>query len=290
MSLKLPEKVQVDPKEEQKEEEVDNLPPAEEPSNVTPEDKQQISDTERIRELELKLAEERGRSSVLETKKPEQSQPQISAEEDQYYKAKAVVMNDAGTLDDESFIKKYNMDKSSVRLHYLEYERRIDQQKNQEQLAKIQAENEILSKYGKTFAKYRSDVTQAIEEAAPEVRRDPSRLAKFMERTYLALSRDEKDEKVVEKTPKAKDSKAGEPMRRIVNDFDAPSASSAEKDKGRKDEKDELEGEDLEVGRHFGIFTKSEREKYTGRYLEMNFGGGKVFRDPKRGFEQVEKK
>lgn len=290
MSLKLPEKVQVDPKEEQKEEEVDNLPPAEEPSNVTPEDKQQISDTERIRELELKLAEERGRSSVLETKKPEQSQPQISAEEDQYYKAKAVVMNDAGTLDDESFIKKYNMDKSSVRLHYLEYERRIDQQKNQEQLAKIQAENEILSKYGKTFAKYRSDVTQAIEEAAPEVRRDPSRLAKFMERTYLALSRDEKDEKVVEKTPKAKDSKAGEPMRRIVNDFDAPSASSAEKDKGRKDEKDELEGEDLEVGRHFGIFTKSEREKYSGRYLEMNFGGGKVFRDPKRGFEQVEKK
>lgn len=292
MSVKLPEKQQ-DPKEEKTGDEVENLPPedqsTEEAAPQEPENK--ISDADKARELELQLAEARGKLSMVDSKKPEATPaPTMSSEEQQYYNAKNVVMQDASNLDDDAFKNKYNMDKASVRLHYLEYERNMDRQKNAEQLAKMSAENEILAKYGKDFAKYRSDVTEAINEASPEVRRDAMRLAKFMERTFLALSRDEKpDTPVVTRTSK-KETKAGEPVRRITNDFDAPSENPIEKNKGKKEENDELEGEDLEVGRHFGIFTKSEREKYSGRYLEMNFGNGVVFKDPKRGFEKVVKK
>lgn len=286
MSVKLPEKAQEDPKEEVKEEDADNLPPADDTSPEPAAEKTPAA-PDKTRDLELELAEAKGRLSVLESKKTESSTPQISSEEDQYYKAKAIVMGDMSSLDDESFGKKYNMDKANVRLHYVEYERNMDRQKNQEQIARMQAENDVLSKYGKNFAKYRSDVTQAIDEASPEVRRDPTRLAKFMERTYLAFSRDDKDDTSEQKSTKQKEK--GESMRRIVNDFDAPSASS-DKNKGRKEENDDLEGEDLEVGRHFGIRTKSEREKYAGKYLEMNMGGGVIFKDPKIGFEKVVKK
>lgn len=290
MSVKLPEKQQ-DPKEEKTGDEVETLPPDEQSNEGTPTpEPEKISDADKARDLEIQLAEARGKLSMVESKKPEATPaPAISSEEQQYYNAKAVVMQDANNLDDEAFAKKYNMDKASVRLHYLEYERNLDRQKSAEQIAKMSAENEILAKYGKDFAKYRSDVTEAINEASPEVRRDAMRLAKFMERTFLALSRDEKPDTPVTKTPK-KETKAGEPVRRITNDFDAPSEDPIQKNRGKKEENDDLEGEDLEVGRHFGITTKSERAKYEGRYLEMNFGGGKVFRDPKKGFEQVTKK
>lgn len=285
MSVKLPEKVDQKDEAAPQDGEQNELPPVdgERQTETTPESK--ISEAEaRAHKAEIELAEARGRMSALSEKKQE---PQPASQEDQQYeRTKGIIMNDVTSLDDETFVKKYNMDKSGVRLHYMEFDRSRDSQRTQSEMAQMRVENTLLTKHGATYAKYKADIAEAVSEASLEVRRDPARLEKFMERAFMALSRDEKKEESTTRTEK----KGGDGMqRRIVSDFEAPSGNRVEKDASKKVEKDDLEGEDLEVGRHFGIFTKSERKKYEGKYLEMNFGNGVTFKDPNRGFEKVTK-
>lgn len=284
MSITLPEKKEIDPKEKPLDNAGDDEILEEEVINEEQEPVKANDAEDKARKLEIELAEARGKLSVLN--QPSAPQPEkTNPAEEQYFRTKQVVQTDISAMDDDAFRTKYNMTKADVKIHFMEYERNLESQKTSEKVAKMEAENEILSKYGSSYAKYKSEVNKAIEDASPEVRKDPARLSKFIERTYLALSRDEKDEKPTKIQPK----KEGETMnRRIANDFDAPTPRHDVADRN-KEKNDSLEGEDLEIGRHFGITTKSEREKYNGRHLEMNFGHGVVLRDPKKGFEKISK-
>jgi hypothetical protein len=288
MTVKLPEKskdqeILDDPKDPKNPVEgEETLPPETEPAETA--EPQEPTAAEKSHKLELELAEARGKLSVLNQNQP--SSQKSNPQEEQYLRTKSVVFSDMGALDEESFQKKYGATKSDIKIHYVEYERNIESQKMNEKVSKMEAESEILAKYPTSYPKYKAQIQEAIDDAAPEVRKDPARLAKFIERTYWALSRDEKKEP---QAPRTK-SKDGEPMRRpIVNDFDAPNPTSSESKDRNREKNDNLEGEDLEIGRHFGMTTKSEREKYSSRNLEMNFGGGVVLRDAKKGFEKISK-
>lgn len=222
----------------------------------------------RARELELENARLKGRL---------EASPAAPAVDPNAWKA--AVWADMNGLDEDSFKAKYNgVSKTQASTKMLEDDFQKSTAQTQQQIAELRAENQLASKYPEFFS-HKEAVSEAIADASPEVRRDPAKLAKFMERAFLAA-------KAANPAPAAKPRKPGEPTRRVVDPaFVAPTNKG---DEPTPKAKDDIAPEYKSIARAFGIADEAERKKLSeSEFCRMDLGGGVFFESPDRGFEKT---
>lgn len=242
-----------------------------------------IDEQDEALKLKLENAEMRGRLSEREKfdKKPE---PSVNAHE----QTKTTVLRDANNLSDEDFEKTYKMPKHQAVATILDRDNQITREEVRRNNAEAAAKTEMATKYGADFYRFSNEVESALEDLSPEARKDPKRVAAFMERTYRGLAIDKPKSTVPGK-------EADSSRRKIVKDFEPP---KHEKDAGGKDlevDEDLVEEQHRPLGNALGLRSEKERKMYMemqakGGYIPMNLGGGKWFRDPAKGFEIVDTK
>ena len=266
MPVQLPTKTEEAKVEEQKP--ADNLPPVEtsEPEKETVEEK--------AHRLELELAEAKGKLSVSQPSPRAETPLTLNAQEVQWQNTKNQVFGDASALSDEDFSERYKMSKADAKLQIYQYDNQIKDQKMAERTARMEAENTLLAKYGKEYGEVSDKVREAIQDASPEVRQDPEKLSRYLERSFKSIQ-------VETLKPKPVFRREETPIRRIVNDFERPSVSNSSEEKSKnKDKNDALEPEFAPLAAQFGITSKSERDQYRidkNPYIEMDFGSGVTF-------------
>lgn len=225
--------------------------------------------------LKIENAEMRGKLSVLQGSKTTQNN---------HEQIKLQVFQDANSLSDEDFQTKYKMAKHMATASVLEQENRMSKAETKQELAEARASSELSAKYGPDYFKYKEQVEETLADLSPEVRQDPKRLAKHMERTFKALS--------TERTPAKPKSVAGDESRRkIVKDFERPTPEADAREHKEEDQNDEVEEQFRPLAKAIGITSESERLKYKeivdkGEFVPMELGGGVVFADPNKGFEK----
>jgi len=257
-----------------------NEPAGEETPSVEQPAPEPSSDAQRLRELELQNAKLEGQISTLQSI----SQPSKSVENQtqvQQNAWKATVLADINGMPDEDFRTKYKFEKYQATAAILEQEMLTKSAKTDRQVAELTAENRLVAKYGKDFMAVRSEVDEMVALASPEVRQDPVRLEKLMEKAYLASSRDKKSD--VEPMPKPK----GTEMKRIIQNFEKPTPAPSS-GKRNEPEKDELPVEYRDLGRALKLTSEKERQELMANdFVPMQLGGGLVFKDPSRGVEKI---
>lgn len=252
--------------DENNEDENNELPPKDE-------DIKTPSIEEEKRRLELENAEMKGRLSALK----EQPRPQPTNTHEQ---TKQRVYADAAGMDDENFQKVYGMSKDQAKLTIVEREAAMSRTESRRAMAEAEAKTEMATKYGTDFYLYKGQVEDAVADLSEEVRSDPSRLSKAVERIYLGLRKDSK-------APSKED-----PRKKIVSDFSPPTPSI---DAEKKPDAKEIPEAYKPLSKVFGIKDETERQELMktikeGEYVPMNMGGGIWFKHPDRGFERVESK
>lgn len=232
----------------------------------------------RERALEIENAELRGRADALKEVAVPGKKDSNSANE----AWKATVLQDVNGMADDDFRMKYRCEKYQATSAILEHEFKTSSSQQKQQIAELRAENRLSAKYGKDFFELKSEIDEVVAMAAPEVRQDPDRLSKLMERAYLASSKDRKP---------AAAKPAGQPnggdVRRIVSNFEKP--TPAPSGGSRKEPETDLLPENYrKLGGAFNLKSEKERkELMESDYVPMNLGGGLVFRDPAKGVEKV---
>lgn len=258
-----------------KSEEVDDLP-IDEDASV---DGGDVVEEDEVTRLKIENAEQRGRLSILQKT---QSDPRINHEQ-----TKISVFQDANNMDDEAFFNKYRMQKHMATAAVLEQEQRMTKAETRQELAEARASSELSARYGTDYFKYKDQVEETLNDLSPEVRQDPKRLAKHLERTYKALAVDRP-------TPKPKSVSGDESRRRITSDFEKPIPESDPRKNEDLKPKDEIEEQFRPLAKAIGLTSESERVKYksivdSGEFVPMDLGGGVSFSDPAKGFERAEK-
>ena len=267
MKVKLEKQEKQEEQEEQEEiQEEDVLPEGTETTEA------EVKEKDVARELELKNARLEGQLEAMKDKpKP---QPEMDLAERQ----RIQVLNDTNGLDDEAFEKIYKAPKHQVMATLLDNQIRTNQSKTNQRIAEAEARAELSNKYGKDVSNFRKELNEALDDASPAVRQDPERLASFLERQYLALS---KQNEVKKLAPKKEEDVQ---RRKIVQDFAKPGVEGADL-KSKEEPKDELKEDLKSLGSRWDIKTESERKKYLGKivHVDMDFGSGIVLK--KTGFE-----
>jgi len=164
-----------------------------------------VQKSDREIELEKQLERERGKNEALsqlgqkptEEKKPE---PALDPEEQRWNDTKSRVMSDVGQMDDERFQEVYKMSKAEARIQVQEQDSYRAQVKSNERTARIEAESRLAMKYGQDFGEVAGDVRKFVAELSPEVRQDPDRLERALEREFK-LIRSEKPKPKEEPKP-----------------------------------------------------------------------------------------
>lgn len=269
-------KVKVKSKSE--EEEVDELE-NEEGEEVDGADVVEDDDDEATR-LKIENAEMRGKLSVLQKA---QGNPHSNHEQ-----VKLQVFQDANNLSDEDFHKKYNMQKHMATASVLERENAMTKAETKQELAEARASSELSAKYGPEYFRHKEQIEETLADLSPEVRQDPKRLAKHMERVFKAVSTERPN-------AKPKSVKDGEDRRKVVKDFEKPTPDADARKGDEEEDKDEIEEQFRPLAKAVGIQTESERLHYKdlidkGEFVPMELGGGVRFADPAKGFERVEAK
>ena len=219
------------------------------------------------RDLELENARLKGRNEVLETLAAKPSKDPSSDQSKRDEELKTSILSDTDRLDDDSFQEKYQMSKIKAVTAIHKHDTEVTRSQGAESTARLEAKEELIEKYGKDYLKHKSKIEEALIDASPEVRRDPVRLARFMETQYLALSRAEEKKPVVKKDENVD-------RRKIVNDFEKPNSSESASRREVQPDADLLPEEDRELAGHFGITKKSELKDLEGDYIPMDIGGG----------------
>jgi len=265
MKVKL-EKKEQELDSEDTTQEADELPDTEVVDEETEEDV--------AKKLEIENARLQGKLEAMEAKPK-------TVQDDPNERARIQLLNDSNSLDDETFEKIYRAPKHQVMATFLDQQLRTNQAKTNQKIAESEARMELASKYGKDVSKYRKELNEALEEASPEVRRDPERLAAYLERQYLAFEKAEPVKKPVLK--KEEDVH----RRKIVQDFAKPGVDGSDLKKEDNSKKDELKDDLKQLGSRWGIETETERKKYLGKvvHVDMDFGSGVKL--TKTGFEKV---
>lgn len=241
---------------------------------------QEVADAEAIvekdkqeaaRKLELENAELKGKVSAFQ--EISKNVPRGTSENSQeQWKINAI--SDSNSLNDEEFQNKYKVSKLAAAQAIHEYEIKNLSESQSQKFAKIEAENKLLSKYPDLY-EHSNLIQEAIGDASPEVRRDSERLAKVIERAYLATQKS---------APKAK----GEAVERkqIASNFEKPIPRG--NGVQRKEESDEIPEEYAFICKKMGITSEKERQKWMkSDDIETHFGDGIVLRDREKGFEKV---
>lgn len=250
-----------------------NLPPAVIPETPT-ETPEPAAPSARERELEIEKARLEGENSALKKINAPAAGSTTASQEEQW---KQRVLSDVNTMPEEDFKTKYNCEKHQATSAVITY----DQSKTDQRVSQLQAENRLMSQYGADFNKYQGDIEAAVGDASPEVRKDPVRLAKVMERALLAA----RSGSPTPAAPRAPANPGGTPVdRKRITNFDKPNDPSPAS-RGAQPVVDEVPSEFREVGRHFKITSEKERQDLMkDDFVEIDFGGGVKFRDPKDGF------
>lgn len=240
------------------------------------------TEVDRVRQLELENAELRGRASALQSV----AKPSESAQSQNQWQA--VVLADMNTLSDDDFIAKYKYPKYQAtaaileqKLHDVKQEQAAT--KADQQVTKI--ESRLAAKYGKDFYDVKSDVDEMVSVLSPEVKQDPEKLARFMERAYLAASKDKKTPSLL--INKGEEKPKGEGVKRIVSSFEKPTPTP--QGGSRKEaNQDEVPEEFRSLAKSFKITSEKERQDLMkDNFVPVDFGAGLVFRDPEKGVEKV---
>ena len=237
---------------------------------------EEIVEEDSSKKLELENARLQGQLEVLKsTPKPDKV--------DQNERARLQLLNDANNLSDEQFEAVYKATKSQTMTVFLDQQLRLNKQETSQRIFESEAKMELTNKYGKDFTKYKKELNECLEDASPAVRQDPERLTRFLERNFLALSKDDAPAEKKQVVKKEEDMQ----RRRIVSDFAKPGVDGSDLKKNEDPNKDVIKEEYKGLGSRWGIETESERKKYLGKvvYVPMNFGNGVTFSDPKKGFE-----
>lgn len=243
-------------------------------SESSPQD-QKDSRSDPIQKLSLENAELKGRLSALES--IQKSSPGAPQTIDQQEAWKNQALQDINILDDEEFQTKYKHQKFQVNSAILQYDFNKQTVEQKRQLAELRAENSLMSKY-QDFSEYRSAVQDAVDDSSIEVRQDPARLQKVMERAYLAASRENPV------SPKRKEDSMERRM--IQSQFEKPRP----KNDGipSKVETDKIPPEFSPICKAFGLTSEKERQELMkSDDVETHYGDGIVFRDREKGFEKV---
>jgi len=237
--------------------------------------------------LEIENAELRGKTSVLE-KPPEPKEPAPmprSQKELQWEQTKVLVNGHINSMSDEDFETHYKFNKATAQGQIVSGDNTISAEKTAERTTKIEAENKLYAKYGPEYAEVADEMTGIISDASPEVRNDPVRLAKFLERQFKAIRKPKKEE------PPAPPAPPGDPMQRRITNFDTPNPIPAPPAKEGETKKTPVDPSMAHITKAFGIESEEERKQYESPNIRMDLGrsGGKnvVFRDPKKGFERI---
>lgn len=229
---------------------------------------------EEKRKLELENAELRGKASAFESLSKNVPSGTIQADPNAW---KGIFLADLNSLDDESFQTKYKNSKMQANTAFLQNEFATQSASQNQKFAKIEADNKLLTKYDDLY-EYDKEIQEALRDASPEVKADPERLSKVIERAYLAATKS---------APKAK-----EPMERknLNAGFEKP---QPRKESSKKETSDEIPDEYRSVCNKMGITSEKERQSLMeSDDVETHFGrdnSGKqiVFRDRAKGFERV---
>jgi len=226
---------------------------------------------EAARKLELENAELKGKVSAFQEISKNVPRETSQANPDQW---KINAIQDSNSLNDEEFFNKYKHTKLQAAQAIHEYEIKNLSESQSRKFAKIEAENKLLSKYPDLY-EHDASIQEAINDASPEVRSDPDRLAKAIERAYLANQKGSAKPK-------------GEPMERkqISSGFEKPLPRSG--GVSRKEESDAIPEEYAYICKKMGITSEKERQKWMkSDDIETHFGDGIVLRDREKGFEKV---
>lgn len=253
-------------------EELDTLPEGSEEEQETI-----VETVEEDEALKLKIenAEMRGRLSILQ--KTERPVDAMTIHEQQ----KAIVFSDMNTHSDEQFEQKYKMPKHQASTTMLERDNALSKAETKRLHAESEAKSEMGAKYGTEFYKYKAQIEEAVEDLSEEARKDPKRVARFMEKQFLAMQKEEKP-------TLRQSSKETEGRRKVVTDFAKPNASADNELHRKQEEPDVIAEGDRELARNMGITSEKERLSYMGDFVPMNMGGGKWLKDPSKGFEKIE--
>ena len=225
------------------------------------------------RRLELENAELKGKVEAFQTiaKSTEKSNSTASKDEETW---KNAALNDINILSDEEFIAKYKNNKMQVNTALLQYDFQKQTASQRQQISELRAENRMTAKYS-NFSEYKDQIQEAMNDAAPEVKQDPERLTKVMERAYLAALNN----------PSTKNKEVPMDRRSIqTTNFEKPRAHVDKK----QENSDEIPVEYAPICNAFGIRSEKERQQYLNTdEIETQFGNGYVLRDSKKGFEKV---
>lgn len=253
---------------EKKKDEVEELPKEDEKEVVS-------SIDEEKRRLEIENAELRGFKKATEEKKTERSSAQTAHEQ-----TKARVGADMVNMDDDKFQEIYKMNKSEARSLMAQKDSDLSREENKRLMAEAEAKVEMATKYGASFYQYKNQVEEAVADLSEDVRSNPARLAKAMERLYLGFQKEGPIQK-----------KESLDRKKIVSDFEKPTPSIPVE----KKESEEIPEQYRPLSKVFGIRDEKERKDLmrtiaNGEFVPMDMGGGYWYKDPAKGFEKVEQK
>lgn len=236
-----------------------------------------VEEDDELTRLKIENAEQRGRLSVL--------QKATSAPANNHDQVKLTVFQDANNLSDEDFQTKYKMAKHMATASVLERENAMTKAETRQELAEARASSELSARYGTDYFKYKDQVEDTLADLSSEVRQDPKRLAKHMERVFKAVSGERG-------AAKPKSVAGDESRRKVVKDFEPPINDAAGKKPANDEHQDEIEEQYRPLAKAIGLSSESERLKFkticdNGEFVPMELGGGVVFADPAKGFEKV---
>jgi hypothetical protein len=279
-----------------KTEDVDTLEDA--PEEKEPDAIEEPQPSKRERELELQLARQEGEMSAMKRLNTNTGQPSLE-------QTKQIVLNDANTLSDEDFHRKYPQHtKHTAIMTVMDADNRQTKAEARQLHAEASAAAKLSAKYGAAYYDVESKIREGMEDLSPEARQDAEKLSRYMERQFLALSRGSI-------TPKTK----SDDRRKVVSDFEKPTIQAKKEiapiDNGDEDEiKDEVpEGSDIssqKLAAFLNIRSAKEQKDIIAKwhpgtekgetvaYVDMDltckdpYAKEKIiFNDPKRGFERV---
>ena len=264
-------------------------PPPQPPVNETPEQK--------AHRLEIENAELRGKTSVLEKQpepKPAEPAPLPRSEKEiQWEQTKTIANGHINTLSDEDFEQRYKASKAQVQGQIAAGDAQLANEKTLERTTKIEAENKMYAKYGPEYAEVADQMDHILMDAAPEVKKDPKRLANYLDRQFKAIRKPKTPPKAPATPP------PGDPMNRgRITNFDTPNPIPAPPKNPEAPKETPVDSSVSHIINAFGtqrpedrITSEEERKRFESPNIPMNLGksGGKnvVFRDPKKGFERV---
>ena len=251
------------------------------------EDSLPADDTPKINrehELELELAEKRGELKALKNNANPTGQMSIE-------QTKQLVFGDINNLTDEDFQKKYKTSKHAASMTVMDADNRQTKAEAKQLHAEAISTSSLSAKYGTDFYKFKNQILEDVNDLADTAKQDPEKLQRWMERQYLALSKDEG--RPIQK-------KSTDDRRKVVEDFEKPTVEVDGKKEIDNPANDEIKDvvppdsdiSDQRLAHSMGLHSEKERKQYADKnliYVDMELGDGYHFGDPKRGFERRQK-